>query len=173
MEGVTRTIAPDSRSSVRTPSPEQSHAAVKSIVCRVIGAPMVANGLRSTREVDHHRAVVETVYGWACSAEWVPYTKFSSPSSITGGSLPAKKPPRCLRPPAHLLRALLKEGLTYRHLVDRVRFAAARRFLGQDDLTIAEIADRLGYSGANNFGRAFRRLGGITPTQFRRSHKGD
>lgn len=67
-----------------------------------------------------------------------------------------------------LLRALHKEGLTYQRLVDRVRYKAACRLLEQGDNTIEEIAGHLGYSSASNFVRAFRRLGTITPTQYRR-----
>ena len=67
-----------------------------------------------------------------------------------------------------LSRALRKEGLTYQHLVERARFDRAREMLADEATSIKEIAFELGFSGANNFGRAFRRLAGVTPSQFRR-----
>ena len=44
----------------------------------------------------------------------------------------------------------------------------AREYLGDPDLKVEAIARHLGYSGSNNFVRAFRRMSGLTPSQFRR-----
>ena len=67
-----------------------------------------------------------------------------------------------------LLRGLKDEGITYQRLVERVRFDAARRMLKDESTSLKEIAFELGYSGTNNFGRAFLRLSGMTPLEYRR-----
>jgi AraC-like DNA-binding protein len=67
-----------------------------------------------------------------------------------------------------LLRALESDGLTYRHLVDRVRFEAASRMLGESDASVTETAYHLGYSSPSNFVRAFRRMTGLSPGEYRR-----
>jgi AraC-like DNA-binding protein len=68
-----------------------------------------------------------------------------------------------------LKRRLAEEGTTYSELVDAERRERALLLLRSDDLTLAEIADRLGYSDAANFTRAFRRWTGVSPRAFRRS----
>ncbi|GAG47040.1 unnamed protein product [marine sediment metagenome] len=69
-------------------------------------------------------------------------------------------------------RCLLDEGLTYRRLLDRVRFDAACEMLATRQMTIREIALELGYSGTNNFVRGFRRMTGMPPSEFRRRRFG-
>jgi len=71
-----------------------------------------------------------------------------------------------------LTRSLESEGSSYRQLVDRVRFDGARELLENTDASIGEIAHEVGYSGANNFIRAFRRMTGTTPAEYRRSRAG-
>ena len=48
------------------------------------------------------------------------------------------------------------------------RILESRRFLQQTDLTIAEIAYRVGFSSVQEFNRMFRRAHNTTPGQFRR-----
>ena len=43
----------------------------------------------------------------------------------------------------------------------------AEKMLLDTDMTVTEIADRLGYSNAENFIRAFRKYSGETPHKFR------
>jgi len=67
-----------------------------------------------------------------------------------------------------LQRSLALEGLTYRRLVDQVRFAAAAPLLRADDQSLVEVAFEAGYSDQAHFSRAFRRWTGETPARFRR-----
>ena len=67
-----------------------------------------------------------------------------------------------------LFRALHAEGATYQLVMERVRLEKARKLLREPALTIKEIAHAVGYSGPNNFVRAFRRLSGLTPGEFRK-----
>ena len=52
------------------------------------------------------------------------------------------------------------------------RAAEARRLLGEGDLSIKEIADRLGYRDVYFFSRQFRQLTGVPPGAYRRSRQG-
>ena len=68
---------------------------------------------------------------------------------------------------AIIKRKLAEEGNSYSELVDRVRIRAAEQLLKKPGMTTKEIAYSLGYSGSNNFIRAFKRLTGHTPSEFR------
>ena len=66
-----------------------------------------------------------------------------------------------------LHRQLKLEELTYQQILDKVRFDRARLQLKTSDCSIKELACQLGYSGSNNFVRAFKRMSGSTPSRFR------
>ena len=68
-----------------------------------------------------------------------------------------------------LARRLSACGLTYRELVDDVRFAAANELLHQPDVRLSEIAWFVGFSDQSHFTRMFRRVGGLTPGQMRKT----
>lgn len=70
-----------------------------------------------------------------------------------------------------LHRRLNTEGLSYQELLDRARFDRAKELLCDTDMSVKQLAFELGYSGANNFIRAFRRLSGQTPGAFRRESR--
>ena len=50
----------------------------------------------------------------------------------------------------------------------RLRVAEGKRLLDSTDLTVAEIADRLGCKNPESFIRVFKRLAGATPSAYRR-----
>lgn len=52
------------------------------------------------------------------------------------------------------------------------RAAEARRLLGETDLPVKAIADRLGYRDVYFFSRQFRQLTGVPPATYRRSRQG-
>jgi AraC-like DNA-binding protein len=66
-----------------------------------------------------------------------------------------------------LQRRLTGVGLSYSQLVDRVRERKARILLAETTMPIAEIAQSMGYSDQANFTRAFIRMVGCAPGQFR------
>ena len=66
-----------------------------------------------------------------------------------------------------LKRRLKEDGTSYSKILDEVRFDLARSKLEQADLTIQEISYELGYEHQANFTRAFKRISGITPLQYR------
>jgi AraC-like DNA-binding protein len=67
-----------------------------------------------------------------------------------------------------LQRRLLAAGLTYSHVLQQTRCAAAREMLKDRQQRISEVARRLGYSDPAHFTRAFRRWMGFAPRDLRR-----
>ena len=66
-------------------------------------------------------------------------------------------------------RNLRKEGQQFRDIAQRVYMARAREMLEQPGTTVAQVAERLGFSDAANFSRAFRRYTGTTPSQYQQA----
>ena len=66
-----------------------------------------------------------------------------------------------------LQRRLADRGLTYRGLLDQTRYETAIDLLENTDNSITEIAHLLGYSNPTHFTRAFRRVTGVSPSEFR------
>ena len=64
-------------------------------------------------------------------------------------------------------RRLAQDGLSYRDVLDRVRFQHARIMLKKGSIKIRDIAHRLGYADEANFIRAFRRWNGQPPSAYR------
>src|SRR5262245_6543178 len=67
-----------------------------------------------------------------------------------------------------LIRRLGEGGTTYRELRDAHRRKLAIEFLSDTSLTAAEIAYRLGYEDASNFGKACHRWFGCSPGALRK-----
>jgi len=65
-----------------------------------------------------------------------------------------------------LRRRLADEDTSVRTLVDEVRATLAAEFLASGSLTIAEIAERLGYVEVSSFSQAFRRWHGVSARQY-------
>lgn len=68
-----------------------------------------------------------------------------------------------------LTRRLSECGVTYRHVVDQARFRAASELLKDPDLRITDVSIAVGFVDSSNFARMFRRIGGLSPRQFRRA----
>ena len=69
-----------------------------------------------------------------------------------------------------LQRELSKDKLTYLDLLAQIRFEMASRLLKDENTQIQEISYKLGYNDASHFARAFRRIAGISPSEYRRSN---
>lgn len=65
-----------------------------------------------------------------------------------------------------LHRRLKDEGTSFRALTEEVREALAEEFLQNSHLSVAEIADRLGYAEASSFIHAFKRWKGHPPRAY-------
>jgi len=64
-------------------------------------------------------------------------------------------------------RQLASEGVSLRLLQEEVREALAEELLVRHGRSVAEIAERLGYSQVSSFTQAFRRWKGVSPGKFR------
>ena len=70
-----------------------------------------------------------------------------------------------------LQRRLGALGMSYSHLVQQVRFDAATEALADPSQRVMDIARAVGYVDQAHFTRAFKRIAGISPTEYRRTHR--
>jgi AraC-like DNA-binding protein len=66
-----------------------------------------------------------------------------------------------------LQRRLADRGSSYSEVVDRARFDVASRMLTETDAPSIRIAHATGYNDPSHFARAFRRLTGLSPREYR------
>lgn len=66
-----------------------------------------------------------------------------------------------------LQRKLAQVGLVYSDILDTVRYENASKLLRESDCRIIDVALSSGYEDPAHFSRAFRRITGVTPRQFR------
>ncbi|MBO6849497.1 MAG: AraC family transcriptional regulator [Marinobacter sp.] len=92
--------------------------------------------------------------------------------AVRGGGLPGLEAiaNQLSMSPRTLRRQLSSEGARYQVLLDQVRHERALELLRRGRLSIDEVADSLGYSDPSNFGRAFRKWEGVSPTVWRAQH---
>lgn len=62
-------------------------------------------------------------------------------------------------------------GEKFSDCIERIRMEHARELLKEDILTINEIAIKVGYYTANTFGRAFKRVHGVSATSYKKTIK--
>lgn len=67
-----------------------------------------------------------------------------------------------------LQRGLAEAGSSFEAMRDAVRADLARKYLVQSHVSLAEIADMLGYAQPSALTRAFRRWYGVSPLRYRR-----
>lgn len=71
--------------------------------------------------------------------------------------------------PQTLRRRLRDEGQGYQAIKDNLRRDTAIEYLSQPELTLADIAGRLGFSEASTFHRAFKGWTGLSPGAYRQT----
>lgn len=69
--------------------------------------------------------------------------------------------------PRTLRRRLQEEGMSYRDIVARLQLDESVRLLQTTTLSVADIAEKVGFDDLPNFYRAFRRWTGTTPGAYR------
>ena len=70
--------------------------------------------------------------------------------------------------PRTLHRRLIAAGSSYQEILDDVRRRLAIEFLRNTDLTIEEVSERVGFSDASNFRKAFKKWTGTVPAEYRK-----
>jgi AraC-like DNA-binding protein len=71
-----------------------------------------------------------------------------------------------------LKRMLAREGTTFRELVRQFQLRRSAEYLNHSNLSITEIAARLGFSDASSFSQSFKRWTGVAPLVHRESASG-
>jgi AraC-like DNA-binding protein len=66
-----------------------------------------------------------------------------------------------------LQRNLADEGSSYREVLQHAKFEAARGLLNQPGVAITDIAFETGFANPPHFTRFFRRLAGVSPSEYR------
>jgi AraC-like DNA-binding protein len=67
-------------------------------------------------------------------------------------------------------RKLTQIGTRYSEVLNQARFDVAGRMLQDPNVTVADVAYRLGYSSPAHFARAFQRIAGVTPRVYRQAY---
>lgn len=62
-----------------------------------------------------------------------------------------------------------KTGITLQRYISYKKIERALHFLRYGDLSMTQISERLGYESPQSFSKAFRRVMGVSPTQYRAS----
>ncbi len=72
----------------------------------------------------------------------------------------------------HYLSSLFSkvEGITIEHYIILQKIEKAKEFLKYGELTLSEIAYRLGYSSVQHLSRQFKKATGMTASQFKKDH---
>lgn len=60
------------------------------------------------------------------------------------------------------------EGITIEQFIIRQKIEKAKEYIVYDELSLSEIADRLGYSSVAHLSSQFKKTTGLTPSQFRK-----
>ncbi|MEN8801870.1 MAG: AraC family transcriptional regulator, partial [Thiogranum sp.] len=67
-----------------------------------------------------------------------------------------------------LQRRLKGNAVTYSDLINELRYERAARLLRESDATALDIALEVGYEDPSHFSRAFKRIAGVSPREYRR-----
>ncbi len=102
------------------------------------------------------------------SGRLVDAVKLMMPSYL-GGSLPTLDEVADMANTStrQLQRTFAQSGLSYRGILNAVRYERAATLLKDQGLKILDIAMFLGYTDAAHFTRAFRSMAGMSPSQYR------
>lgn len=74
--------------------------------------------------------------------------------------------------PSYIWRVMKQtRDMTFTNYIAEQKLELARELLVETDCSVAEIAERLSYSNAQNFIRLFKKHMGITPGQYRKQNR--
>jgi AraC-like DNA-binding protein len=69
------------------------------------------------------------------------------------------------------IRRLSKANTSFKEIVDDIRHELANYYLIESEMSMENIAEKLGYADTSNFSRVFKRWHNTTPSKFRSSHQ--
>ncbi len=78
----------------------------------------------------------------------------------------------CDTPRPRLQRALKRSGTSFQKLLEEERFSLAKKYLRDTHLSLAAITSALCYAETPVFTRAFKRMSGMTPSDWRKQISG-
>tara|TARA_B110000503_G_scaffold55185_1_gene88570 strand:+ start:20159 stop:21160 length:1002 start_codon:yes stop_codon:yes gene_type:complete len=152
---------------------------------KLFRAPVLTGGDQYTLEFPAThlaRPVVRTRAEFVAFFELFPCAVFSNPAHglaqqvdalisaavMQGRPIPALKEVAATleRPPSTFRRQLERADTSFRILRDTCLTVQAQRLLLRGDLSVEQIASRLGFSDASTFRRAFRKWCGVAPTRW-------
>ena len=152
---------------------------------KLFRAPVLAGGDQYTLEFPAThlaRPVVRTRAEFAEFFELFPCAVFSNPAhglaqqvdALISAAVMQGRPIPTLedvaatleRPPSTLRRQLQRADTSFRRLRDASLAAQSQRLLSRGDLSVEQIASRLGFSDASTFRRAFHKWCGVAPTRW-------
>lgn len=107
------------------------------------------------RNIEHQEGLISRLRG-------IIEASLDKPPSLSQAAEHFCVSPRTLR------RELEKLGTTYQTLLDQCRQEIAIKYLKSSNLTLQELAVKMGYNDSSNFGRAFRKWTGKPPGEFRK-----
>ncbi|CAH0529854.1 helix-turn-helix transcriptional regulator [Vibrio hippocampi] len=88
---------------------------------------------------------------------------------LSMGKLPIKIAAEILRLNVRTLQRRLKqENIIYKSFIEHLVFEQVCQRLKRGDESITQIANRYGYSDAAHFSRSFKRIYGVSPSQYRK-----
>lgn len=70
-----------------------------------------------------------------------------------------------------LQRRLKEQGLSYQQVRTELRQSRSKKLLLNSELSVEQVAEKLGYEHANAFGAAFRSWWGVSPSRYRKQHR--
>ncbi len=72
--------------------------------------------------------------------------------------------------PQHLNRLFIDEvGITACEYITKTKLQEAKRLLTETDMSISKISDKLNYWDSTHFAKTFRKMTGVTPSEFRKN----
>jgi AraC-like DNA-binding protein len=115
---------------------------------------------------DHARIVGAKV---PTEAEAVQEVRRAIVEQLKGGSPSLERTAKQLAMSARTLQRRLRDhGLRYADMLDAARAGAAKTYLNDRQISVAEVAYLLGFAEQSSFNHAFKRWTGKAPTEYRR-----
>lgn len=148
---------------------EQALPGVRVVMdAELLDRPLPMADARVLREVDERCSALAQKPS-SDSGQWGDYIKMML-REAQGELLTLEELARRLKISVRTLdRYLKKEELNFRELSQQLRFERACELLRAPGATVVQVALQLGFSDAANFSRAFRRVMGVSPSEYQQN----